>query len=126
MKDLTSWLRPVDFDLIMDQKKYYQTIYDELKLRYKALQNDARMVFIKTKTLLLSETITKLDDIKERATLDIQRIIELKCQEEVSRKVVEELKRSINDLNELITTYEAPDKFDYIEKISLRVKITFA
>lgn len=125
MEDLSSWLRPVDFDLLLFQKQTFLKSFDDIKKAYKGLQKDEQAVAMRKNSLRkpLFEAKSKLTQLRAEESKSRKRIQQLQLQQKASLNITEELNKSIEELKVLTSTYEAPNVINYIAKIAERDRL---
>lgn len=119
-EELKSCLRPVDFELALIEKKKFQQENGEKLNDYRGLKKDVFVVasnrHIQHQQLL--EASLKLQNFTEKTKTYEKSLQQMKNEIEVSEKVVDDLKTSVRELEEMNRSYEAPSVFEYIEKIN--------
>lgn len=124
-EELSSCLRPVDFELAMIEKKRFQKLEEEKQKHFKGLRQDEHDAVTrknKQQKLLLEATIEH-NRIESKANF-VERIVNrLKHELDTTETEIEKLRKSIQELEDLTNAYEAPSVNEYIEKHSERTRL---
>lgn len=124
-QELSSCLRPVDFELALIEKKKFQNLHEEKLKHFVGLKNEQRDAFLsknQEEKKLLQATI-EYNQITAKANLSERRKILMERSIEASNEKIAQLKQSIKDFDELISVNEAPSVDDYIGKITERDRL---
>lgn len=118
--ELSSCLRPIDFELAEIEKKKFVKLNEEKRGHYFGLRHEEREAALakgkEHKKYL--EASSELKIIQSKITICDQSITKLKLAIARSEEELQQLKKSINDLNEKVRRYNAPTIVQYIEKLN--------
>lgn len=121
-EELVSCLRPVDFQLAKIEKKKFQNLQIEKLHRYKGLREDERDAFMnrnQAQKQLVEDTI-QLNQITSKVNLCQRSVDKLEQSVMSSEHEIVELKKSVQELEVMSSTFEGPTVIDYIENINKR------
>lgn len=118
--ELSSCLRPIDFELAEIEKKTFVKLNEEKRGYYFGLRHEEREAALakgkEHKKYL--EASSEVKSIQSKITICDQSISKLKLAISRSEDEIQQLKKSINDLNEKVCRYNAPTIVQYIEKLN--------
>jgi hypothetical protein len=118
--ELSSCLRPIDFELAEIEKKKFVKLNEEKRGHYFGLRHEEREAALtkgkEHKKFL--EASSELKSIQSKITICDQSISKLKLAISRSDDEIQQLKKSINDLSGKVCRYNAPTIVQYIEKLN--------
>lgn len=118
--ELSSCLRPIDFELAEIEKKKFVKLNEEKRGHYFGLRHEEREAALakgkEHKKFL--EASSEVKSIQSKITICDQSITKLKMAISRSEDEIQQLKKSINDLSEKVCRYNAPTIVQYIEKLN--------
>lgn len=118
--ELSSCVRPIDFELAEIEKKKFTKLNEEKRGHYFGLRHEEReAALVKGKEhKKYLEASSELKSIQSKITICDQSITKLKTAIARSEDEIEQLKKSINDLNEKVCLYNVPTIVQYIQKLN--------
>lgn len=121
-KEMSSCLRPVDFELSTIEKRKFQKINEETQSHHQGLQDDARLAFLKKNKEQKQLYKAKLQHqkIEAKSSYSESLVEKIKLEKIKSEADIEKLEKSVGDLKKMSKEYEAPSIFEYIQMIQER------
>lgn len=119
-KELSSCLRPIDFELAEIEKKNFIKLNEEKRKHYFGLKYEEREAALnkgKEHKILLKAT-DELKNVESKITICDESIAKLKLAIIQTEEEIEHLKNSINDLKKKICRFNAPTIVESINKIN--------
>lgn len=124
-EELSSCLRPVDYELALIEKKQFQKSEEEKQRHLMGLREEERAATLCkiSEENRLQETTAEHNQIAEKCKLRQISINQIARKLEKSQIEIEKLMQSIGKLKDMSSKYDAPTVFDYIGKIDERDRL---
>lgn len=119
-EELSSCLRPIDFELAEIETKKFIKLSEEKRKHYLGLKFDEREAALNKgkEYKILLQAKDELKNVESKITICDESIAKLRSALTQTEEEIERLKNSINNLEKKICTYSAPTIVQYIKKIN--------